>query len=591
MSAKDSFTKLNYGGSKVIQRVITGREFNKNEIIDYVKHFQDKYKHKNYTLMLGIETPIGFRNSKSFNINDEPLLIDDYEWEFSNGFVIYFWNSKKTSGGNNPDNDCLFECILKLCSIYRLPKDLKTDKELKHKLGLKDNDKIDIIYIPKIEKLFKININITGDAIYTSSNKFNQTIHLTLINEHYEIVEGNLKSKDLIRNIPFKEQKLIKVTLEKENVKCYDGDNTFYITYEEYYEKKNDFHGDNVYLDKLPIDDYHEFINECNLLKELTHGKIDLSRSGYKIVNEALKCVHFSLLSFNEPEELDLLEQNWIINTFKGGLIFSDEDKTLHHAFLYDKISAYPSMLCDDHISFPVKQGVFKSINELPEILNYGIYRCIIERCDDENINKLFRFNNKNYYTHFDINTARTLKLKINLIKDEEANALLYLKDRLAGSITFRQIVHELFELRKKSKLAKLILNTIWGSLCERNKIKTSTVHGDVNLNNGELLIEMKPINKNNDNHKISYLKHGKYFKHNYARFGVFLTSAVRKYMSELIYPIKENVHRCHTDSILSTIKLQYIPTKFNIGKSLGDFKLEKEGKCFLRKGKKPEFI
>ena len=98
----------------------------------------------------------------------------------------------------------------------------------------------------------------------------------------------------------------------------------------------------------------------------------------------------------------------------------------------------------------------------------------------------------------------------------------------------------------------------------------------DVNLRKGELLIEIKEIG--NDVHKISYLKNGKFFKHNYARIGCFLTSAVRKHMADSIYPVREHVFKCHTDSILSDKKLDDLI----IGTNLGDFALENEGKCHI---------
>ena len=181
---------------------------------------------------------------------------------------------------------------------------------------------------------------------------------MTLINEHYEIVKDNNKSKDLLKHIPFREQKLITVQLLDGNVKCYDGENLFHISYDEYFERKKDFQGEYAYIEDLPIEkkdfvkDFHLFLEECKKLKELSHGRIDLAKSGYKISNQALKCVHFSLLSFNEPEELSPLEQIWFYQCFKGGLIFCDNNKTLEYGFNYDKKSAYPSMLCNDHFSF-----------------------------------------------------------------------------------------------------------------------------------------------------------------------------------------------------------------------------------------------
>lgn len=586
MIVKDSYVNnLNING-KVIQRKFSGKEFTKSEIKSLIHNFQEKYKNKNLTIMLGVNTSFGFRNSKQFNIQDEPSLVDDYEWDTSNAFVIYGWKSNTAAGGNGSFNDCLFQCIKQLCSVYRLPKNLKTDIDLKKALNLKPSDKIPIQYLGKVENLYKININVTGDYYFTSSNKFNQTINLTLINEHYDIVKNNNKTMDLIKHIPFKEQKLIYICYEQEQVKCYDGNNVFYISYDEFNQRKKQFNGEFVYLDKLPfektdmIKDYHLFLDECDKIKQLTNGKIDLSKSGFKVSNEALKCIHFSLLSFNEPEELSLLEQEWYYRCFKGGLIFCENNKTLDYGFNYDKKSAYPSMLCSDHFSFPVRQGEFKHFSILPQILQYGIYKCVIEPSRDENIDKLFRFNTKNYYTHFDINLAKTLNLKINLIVDEESNALLYQKERASGSLYFRQAVHSLYELKSKSKLAKIILNAIWGALCQRNKIKTTTSN-EISLSKGALLIEIKELNESL--HKVSYLKNGKFFKHNYARLGCFLTAAVRKQMAETIYPVRDKVFRCHTDSILSSIKLEDLL----IGDRLGDFTLEKEGRVHIHHSSK----
>ncbi len=48
---------------------------------------------------------------------------------------------------------------------------------------------------------------------------------------------------------------------------------------------------------------------------------------------------------------------------------------------------------------------------------------------------------------------------------------------------------------QKGFKLAKLILNTIWGALCKRNKIKRSTFHGQINLDESDNIIHIQKIN------------------------------------------------------------------------------------------------
>jgi hypothetical protein len=570
-------------GKRVIQRTFTGKEFNKNDIKKLVEQFQKQYANKNLTLMLGVNTPFGFRNSKQFGIHDVPNLVDDYDWDTTNAFIIYGWQSTTAQGGDGENNDCLFQCIKTLLTAYRLPKDLKTDRDMKFKLKLKFNDKVPLDRLPEVEKLYKLNINVVGSHTYTSQNKFNMTMNVKLVNEHFELEEDNLKSHDLLKHVPRKKQNLILVEIGANSVKCYDGEDIFHLDLQEYFALSRDFMGENVYLENTPfqktdlIADYHHFINEIEILKDLTHGKIDLTQSGYKVSNEALKCIHFSLLAFHEPEELTSLEQQWIMNCFKGGLICQN-NTALPRGYNYDKNSAYPSMLCSDHFTFPLKQGQFTKINELPSVLQYGIYHCVIKQSEDEHTNKLFRFNRLNYYTHFDIALARKIGLIVELIQDDESNALLYTKDRGNGANYFRQIVHSLYELKPKSKLAKFVLNSIWGALSQRNKI-TTTTSNVVDLNKGELLIHIQPYG---DKHKIKYLRQGKYFKYPYARLGCFLTSAVRKQMAETIHPYKDHVFRCHTDSLLSDMEIPLL-----IGTNLGDFKLEKQGQVYIHHSSK----
>ena len=74
---QDSYVNHLRMNGKVIQRKFSGREFSKQSMKILIKSFQQKYKDKNLTLMLGVNTPFGFRNSKQFNINDEPSMVDD----------------------------------------------------------------------------------------------------------------------------------------------------------------------------------------------------------------------------------------------------------------------------------------------------------------------------------------------------------------------------------------------------------------------------------------------------------------------------------------------------------------------------------
>lgn len=572
-------TNLKIHGSKVVSRTYKG-SYKRSEVVKLVKQFQDKYIHKSIQLMVSVNTPFGFRSAKSFDIHDDPIILDDYEWNTTNGFIIYCWKKSAPTMGENDLNSCLFDAIQALLTTFRLPKDIKTDECLKTKLGICPTDKIPMNKIPQVEKLMSINININGDYTYTSKHKYNRTINLMIQNEHVTMIDNNGSSKSLINQVPSKQQNLILVHNKDNGVICYDGENKYELSREQYDNIDFEFFGPDVYIDKTPfestgdiVEDYNYFMSEIQNLKELSQGRIDLTKSGYKVTNEALKCVHFSLLAYDEPQEISLQEQEWISNCFKGGLIFSKANTVIEHAYCYDKNSAYPNMMCNDHFTFPTKQGIFLQIQKFDSVIKYGIYRCVISCCEDENLNKLFKFNKLNYYTHFDINLALKLGLNVNLIIDNESNALQYETGRGNGAQYFRQIVHSLYSYKSKSKLAKRILNAIWGALSQRKKVKRST-YKEINLTNNENIID---IYKQGNHWKVIYLKRDKYFKYSYARLGCFLTSAVRKEMSQTMLPYKDNVFRCHTDSILSDKPLPLL-----IGQGLGEFKLEFEGKVHI---------
>ena len=101
----------------------------------------------------------------------------------------------------------------------------------------------------------------------------------------------------------------------------------------------------------------------------------------------------------------------------------------------------YPHIM--KKLAFPIKKGTYTQIKEFETIINYGIYRCKIEG------NKLFVTNKSNYYTHFDIQNAIKLNCKIELIMDEQANALIYDNTCRANNLFFHY-VEEVFKWKKK---------------------------------------------------------------------------------------------------------------------------------------------
>ena len=255
----------------------------------------------------------------------------------------------------------------------------------------------------------------------------------------------------------------------------------------------------------------------------------------------------------------------------------------LEEAYQYDINSAYLFFLQSNSFKIPVKEGKFTQIKELPKILQYGMYRVKITKSDDEKINRLFRFREDNKYTHSGIYSARELKLEIELIIDDEANALIYSLGCINGCKIFKTMITYLYELKQqKVPFVKDMMILLWGSLCEKNKIKHTIIDDELHIPDGSVIKSMHPYK---NGWKISYYEFGNVFKLNYARFAPFLTSAVRLKIVRDVLPNIDSVYRVYTDSILSSKPL----TNLKIGTEIGNYKLEKTGKCIIDKtSKKP---
>ena len=220
-------------------------------------------------------------------------------------------------------------------------------------------------------------------------------------------------------------------------------------------------------------------------------------------------------------------------------------------------------------LKFPVKRGEFKLIESFPEFVEFGVYRCIINKSEDENLNKLFRFNADNYYSSIDITNAKELNLSIELIQDDKPNCLYYSRNKL---ITFGEVfnnyVNLLFPLKEnKVKMAKDILNILWGSLCEKDKIK-KFITTEYNIDDDEDILELYPTEDNG--HIIKTVKRNNIYKTSFSRLCPFLTSQSRRHMTKILLPYKDEVQRVQTDGFLIT---KAIHTNINV--KIGELKYE----------------
>jgi hypothetical protein len=540
---------------------------------------------------------VGHINGRQFATRENVILPDEYEWTKTEQFTVYVWLTPPREGGNDEHNDCLWNALMKAMRIREIPMNFRSPLLLKEALGLQRDDKISIELFPKMEKLMKINLHCTGDATYTSCESFIRTIHLKLSNGHYTLC--NHQKKDMTKRNCHKEQPLILYIIKnKQNVIACDGEEchkqtllTFQQEKQEcgdfgevaYYETDSKIKKENEQIEyKTEKDLIEEYANILRNVEELHKASIEqgleinLKKFHYSI-HEACQYLfnHFSR-SIQEPEEISDIEAKWLDDCTSGGLIYAVDDTNVENAYQYDIVSCYPSFMSSTYFQFPTTKGDFKQIGFLPNILPFGLYKCEITGTPSP----LFRFNKTNIYSHHDIKQALNLGFQVSLIiKENEPNHVAYPKKRMNGHTLFHEMITYLFKLKKrKVPYAKLIINRIWGMLCERNKLKqTSRKDKEIHFDNAEI-ISIRENNK--DSFTFEYIKNDKpYYKHSWARIGCFLLAYTRLKVGDALMPYQERIKRIHTDGCVVDGEI----SELKLGDDLGNWKLEKRGCCYIK--------
>jgi hypothetical protein len=227
----------------------------------------------------------------------------------------------------------------------------------------------------------------------------------------------------------------------------------------------------------VPVEQvYNYYIDIANRLKKVDEHNFNLFRADAKHL--ALNYFYLKNRSI-QPEPISHNEASWIGNASYTALTYWEPYEGQVHS--YDINSFYPYVMSKNFHYFPIKCGEFKIISEITYntrkdgqgIPEFGIYRCIITKLDDKPY-KFFKFNNQNCYTSSDIEVAKAYGLDITLIQDGNANFLYYSNDKLENGNMFKNYMHELYELKKDVKPAKILLNILWGALCETNHYKAT---------------------------------------------------------------------------------------------------------------------
>lgn len=579
-------------GNKFVQVAIKQR-MNKDEIIALGTKLSKTFKSSgmNGSFNISVMTDYGPRYGHTNNFGEEADIFNHSvydnipEQDTYKSVSIFFIETvlKPTSGGatNDNNNNCLYDC---LSSVLYNKLCWKTPEQLKLYLKINVQAKIDISKMPLIEKALKnIQINVSGDHTYISTVNSVKIINLKLLNGHYSVLNNPENAKLNQDHISFTKRRPIiydSRSYKNGSYKAYDGTNEILIStkYKSqlYHWQIKEYILVNKSDPKLTLkEDYDLFVKDAKELNTLTKGVIDLFKTGNNKTT-ALNLFDKYTKHIPKAEHIGQTEGTWITEASIGSIIFSRA--YVGSGYYYDVKSMYPSILNSSQ-TYPIKAGEFKIINESELFTNatyfsYGIYRCHIFASNNNDINKLFRFNKKDKYTHIDLNNAVSLGLSIKLIEDGTANFLYYSRDKLlAGSELFSEFVDILFNLKEmKQKRAKAILNILWGALSEFNTKKLYIKprrqgQTDQEIDDDCEIIGLMQSVMNEDETIVEIVNNNSIYKTGFARIKPFLIARGRSNISKIMHPYKESIMRCHTDGFICSERPEGIIT----GMSLGD--------------------
>ena len=326
---------------------------------------------------------------------------------------------------------------------------------------------------------------------------------------------------------------------------------------------------------------YHNFMSESEKLKDITGGQIDLKQHGYDI-NNCILTEFWNRARTYEFQPIQEEEAKWLEGTNRYGLLYS-QNGISGNFNCYDVNSYYPHLMKNPKLLIPYGEPSYQVINEVPKIVRLGIYRARIGGVSPTTATpqtptssgidrRLFLPNSRNYYTNEDIKRAIQLNYKVEMIMDGKPNFCHY-ETHIKANHLFAEYVDYFYQFKSQTPLAKVMLNKLWGLLCEKVKVKeTTTTQTTQKIDVGDSINDLEnwnsfPRNMEGMTHIIT-----KKFKRPHARIGSFLTAYGRTELSKLIEPYVDTVVQVKTDGFYTT------KTDIPVSKEMGKLKLEKSG-------------
>lgn len=580
---KKEFTNIGMKQYKYTHAKITINEM-KKKIQETVKKMVDMGYDVNVNITM--DTPIGprsgrqtYNNTKldlwmpTWGTNDDPTDQDEIvEWyDDGKGIIdnfevfVQYTKADKKKGGIDENNDCLYECLYKLLRD-KLKAKWEHARNLKKSLNLKRDAMINTDgHIDKIEKWLNVGIFLEGDDNRTPKGNYKTSINIIFENQHFSVKD----TKPKITTMKYeKKVAFIYYDYYAKTYNVYDENGLYTVPKDEHVYKNSHWYFKS--RKETLQSNYDEWIVNAEKLKSITRGKINLYKSG-KIKTASLKLFYDLIQHVDEPDDICDNEAQFILNCYRGGLLFAEPYKG--KAYKADVCSLYPSIMLSKN-TIPYKKGEFihltqSEMNSWKDKHNNQYFKMGIYRIEITGEHRLFKFNEKNYYTNIDIKLANKLQLNIKLIEDGEANFLYYPQSScIQYQQLFKNFVNYLFDIKKNNPdviYAKRLLNILWGALSENRVSNTYVDDGtkDMILDEDEHIETIKKLDENT--YKYECRKTSHYFESGFARLMPFMTATGRETIVNLaIDHVKDlnNIYRVHTDSFITSEPLTHLKNK-----------------------------
>ena len=594
MNQFKEFKSVPYVGNKLTYKP-TGKEIKKNrfnikpkyrknyeQTVEMVEKFIKKTKlNKNYKFKIEFTydgvAPYDITQYEFIDLKNNEKLIDyvmDFFDEYNDvaarvkdvitSFSIFYTRKPTTAGGDSELNDCLFYCLRKA-----LPPNFKMFKNayrMKKFLNIDRDAPVEYTDLPKIEEKLGIRINLYGDYELLSKRDSKYEINLQLKKGHYKTKADALYS--IMKNYSmFKEEKELMIGYHLgDTLIVYDGEDeiecdekTAFKEYTKQYiivmTQKRD-------LEK----EYHKVKAEYDEMKEISDGEFN----PYKFTRITSMALYYFYQHFKglNLEPMDAREQSIHKQAFMAGLRYCKKGTYEGKVYDYDINKFYTSLFIKG-VLMPTSKPTYTFFDELPEKITYGIYDIVIGDVEDN----IFQLNRKSgYYTHTDLYLLKKLNIPFKLNTTKDFNAVLY--DSFVNTHIMKDYLKTIYDLSKKSKytLFKLLLNCLWGKLCEINKTITNNAKEEIIVDDGDILRTIKP---DSNIVEAEIFDRQNLFKFGpLARIGCFLTAKGRYRITDDIFKnnLQDDIVYIHTDGFISLKKMD----KSYLGDDVGEYKYKK---------------